>query len=79
MAVVAEDSKDGKVLIEHRNKFKKGDELEILSPSDIFNKKLKIEKMEDEKGNTITEAKMVQQKIWIYTSLPFDVGDILRK
>ena len=78
MAIV-QKVENGKILVEQRNKFVIGDELEILSPTSIFNQKLKLEKMEDEKGNPLTEAKMVQQKIWIYTSLPFEVGDILRK
>ncbi|MBP3581538.1 MAG: U32 family peptidase [Clostridia bacterium] len=78
MAIVQEVQK-GKILVEQRNKFSTGDELEILSPADIFGKVLKVTKMEDEKGNPITEAKMVQQKIWIYTDLEFQVGDILRK
>lgn len=78
MAIV-QDVKPGKILIEQRNKFMMGDALEILSPSELFNKKLVIEKMEDEKGNILQEAKQVQQKIWIYTDLPFQIGDILRK
>lgn len=78
MAIVQE-VKLGKILVEQRNKFCVGDELEILSPTNLFNKKLLVEKMEDEKGNQITEAKAVQQKIWITTDLPFEVGDILRK
>ncbi len=78
MAIVQAVEK-GRILVEQRNKFSVGDNLEILSPNDIFGKILKVEKMEDEKGNPINEAKMVQQKIWIYTNLAFEVGDILRK
>lgn len=78
MAIV-QDVKPGKILIEQRNKFMVGDSLEILSPSELFNKKLVVERMEDEKGNILQEAKQVQQKIWIYTNLPFQIGDILRK
>ncbi len=65
--------------IEQRNRFKVGDELEILSPTDSFNKIIKIEKMEDEKGNEILDAKLVQQKIRLYTSVKLCAGDILRK
>ncbi len=78
MAIV-QKVESGKILVEQRNKFSVGDELEILSPGEIFGKTLIVAKMEDEKGNPIAEAKMVQQKIWIYTDLPFEVGDILRK
>lgn len=69
----------GKVLVEQRNKFAVGDELEVLSPTDSFNSKIKIERMEDELGNSIDEAKIVQQKVWIYTDIYLEVGDILRK
>ena len=70
---------NGRILVEQRNKFTIGDELEILSPSDTFKTKFKVSKMEDEQGNTLNEAKIVQQKVWIYTDIPFEVGDILRR
>ena len=78
MAIVLDKEKD-KILVEQRNKFSIGDKLEILSPSDEFNKTLIIEKMTDENGNELTEAKNVQQKIWIYTNQNISIGDILRK
>ncbi len=78
MAIV-QDVQKGKILVEQRNKFAVGDKLEILSPTDIFGQILKVEKMEDENGNEVLEAKAVQQKLWIYTNLPFQIGDILRK
>lgn len=78
MAIVL-DTKNGKVLIEQRNKFKVGDTLEILSPTKSFKETIIVSKMEDENGNEIKEAKMVQQKIWLYTDKYLEVGDILRK
>lgn len=78
MAIVLDKQKD-KILVEQRNKFSVGDTLEILSPSDEFNKTLKIEKMTDENGNEILKAKNVQQKIWIWTDRNIQAGDILRK
>lgn len=78
MAIVLE-KQNGKILVEQRNKFAVDDELEILSPSKEFNKKLKITKMTDENDIELTEAKNVQQKIWIYTDKNIQVGDILRK
>ncbi len=66
-------------LIEQRNRFKVGDELEVLSPTDSFNKIIKIEKMENEKCEEIVDAKLVQQKIRLYTSVKLSKGDILRK
>ena len=78
MAIVI-GKENGKILIEQRNKFSVGDTLEILSPSDEFNKTIKIEKMTDEDGNELIDAKNVQQKIWILTNRNISVGDILRK
>ena len=78
MAIV-QDVKPGKILIEQRNKFAKGDFLEILSPSNIFGKSVLVDKMYDEQGNEVIEAKAVQQKLWIETDLAFQIGDILRK
>ena len=78
MAIV-QNVDNGKILVEQRNKFAVHDELEVLSPASSFGKILKVTKMEDENGNEILEAKNVQQKIWIYTDLEIEVGDILRK
>lgn len=79
IAVVKEVQK-GKILVEMRNRFMVGDQLEILSPSSTFKKTIKLEKMEDINGNPLTDAKKVCELVWIYT----DVGgilplDILRK
>ena len=79
MALVIEDAKNGKVLIEQRNRFAVGDELEILSPSDTFNKKIVVEKMENLKGEEITDAKNVQERFYLYTDLLLKENDILRK
>lgn len=65
-------------LIEMRNRFKVGDELEVLSPTDSFNKIIKVVKMQDEKDKDIDDAKIVQQKIKIYTDTPLYSGDVLR-
>ncbi len=78
MAIVLQ-KENNRILVEQRNKFAVGDKLEILSPSDEFNKILQISKMEDELGNEILEARNVQQKLWIYTNQNIQVGDILRK
>ena len=78
MAIVL-DVKDGKILVEQRNKFTVGDHLEILSPTKSFGKSILVSKMEDENGSDIKEARMVQQKLWIYTDEYFEIGDILRK
>lgn len=79
IAKVVEDSKSGKVKVEMRNRFKIGDELEILSPTDSFLKKIKISSIENSKGEPIDDCKRVQEIVTI--NCPFDLkqGDILRK
>jgi putative protease len=79
MAVVLEDSNNGKVLVEMRNRFKIGETLEVLSPNNSFNQQLKLEKMTDEKGVDVLDANQVQQKLYLYTDLNLKAGDILRK
>lgn len=78
IATVVEGTKDGYAVVEMRNRFKTGDTLEILSPSETFNKTIKVGKLTDEKGNAVDDAKIVQQRLRIYTDLPLCVGDILR-
>ena len=74
------DEEKGMLIVEMRNRFQKGDVLEILSNNDEYwNKQLKIEEMYDEKGNPIDDAKLVQQKIYIKTDMKLTERDILRK
>ncbi len=66
-------------VIEQRNRFAIGDELEVLSPTNSFNKVIKVTKMQNEKGEDIVDAKLVQQKIRLFTDIKLSEGDILRK
>ena len=79
MAIVLEETKDGYALIEMRNRFKVGDTLEVLSPTDNFNKQIVVSEMKDEEGNLIEDALRVQQKIYLKTDLDLKPNDILRK
>ena len=67
------------IIVEMRNRFKVGDELEILSPSEHFNKKFVVEKMFNENGDEVIDAKNVQQKLYIKSDIILSEGDILRK
>ena len=78
-ALVLSDSVDGTFMAEMRNRFKEGDELEILSPGGNFNKKFVVSSMKDEDGNIVHDAKIVQQKLYIKCDLNLKAGDILRK
>ena len=79
IAKVVEDSQKGAVKVEMRNRFKTGDELEVLSPTDSFLKKIKITNIINAKGEQIDDCKRVQEIVTI--NCPFDLkqGDILRK
>lgn len=79
MALVIEDFDGEKALIEMRNRFKIGDELEVLSPNDTFNKIIKVQKMQNLNGEFIDDAKNVQERLFLYTFLPLKKQDILRK
>lgn len=66
-------------LIQMRNRFKVGDELEILSPSESFNRRFTVQEMKDERENAVADAKLVMQKLQIRCPYPLVKGDILRK
>ena len=78
IAQVVEDYNGEFAVIEMRNRFIKGDVLEVLSPSENFLKTITVEKMTDESGEEIVDAKIVQQRIRLYTFIPLKKGDILR-
>ena len=70
---------NGVAKIEMRNRFFKGDTLEILSPNASFNEKFVVDKVVNEKGDIVEDAKFVQEIL--YMDIPFEVqaGDILRR
>ncbi len=79
VAIVTKSSVNGVAEIEMRNRFCTTDELNILSFGNNFDKKLEILKLTDEKGNELTDAKLVQQKLLITTPFPLFEGEIIRK
>lgn len=78
------DNKNGELKLEMRNRFKVGDKLEILSSSDAHNEVVTVEKITDENGNEVLDAKNVQQKLFVKFKAPKSAlnlvteGDILR-
>ena len=70
---------EGGAVIEMRNRFKVGDELEVLSPGASHNALITVEKMEDESFSPVYDAMLVKQKLRLFTSVPLSKGDILRK
>lgn len=78
IALVVESAEDG-FIAEMRNRFKTGDELEVLSPGENHNKTFTVGKMQDEQGNELSDVMNVQQKVKIFSDLKLYPGDILRK
>ncbi len=62
-----------------RNRFYKGDTLEILSNNDSFNKTFEVTEIFDHNDRIIEDAKLVQEKLRI--KIPYEVSahDILRR
>lgn len=80
VALVDSDCDGENVVLEMRNKFSVGDELEILSPDkNLLNKKLKIESIKNSAGENVESAKVVQEKITVPCKLNLKKGDILRR
>ena len=78
IAVVLQDKKDGLVEIEMRNRFEKGDTLQVLSPNDTFNKEFKVGNIYLSSGELVEVANLVQHHYKIETDLDLKTGDILR-
>lgn len=78
VAVVLKQLDDNYILVEHRNKFKLNDELEILSNSDSFNKKFIVSEILDENKNPIDEVKKIKQIVYIKCPYKVSKFDILR-
>ena len=79
VAVVTKSSENNIAEIEMRNRFCIDDDLNILSFGENFDKKLKITKMTDLKGQEVLDAKLVQQKLLVQTTFPLQEGEIIRK
>ncbi len=78
-SVIGDTDNNGFATVEQRNRFKVGDTLEILSPTDTFNKTFEVTEIYDEQGNMITDANLVQQHLRIKCPYTLHKRDILRK
>ncbi|MBQ8320080.1 MAG: U32 family peptidase [Clostridia bacterium] len=70
---------NGLALVEMRNRFKVGDRLEILSPSEQFSKSFTVEEIILENGEKTEDAKLVQGRYKVRCPYPVSTGDFLRK
>ena len=77
IAVVLEDSENGKTKVEMRNKFA-CEELELLS-KEKNNAIIKIDKIEDLEGNELSVCNVPKQVVYIYTNQDLKKLEILRR
>lgn len=74
------DGEKNGIWVEQRNRFAIGDSLEILSSNkDYLNKNILVSAMQDENGEQVLDAKLVQQKLFIPTEFKLEKHDILRR
>jgi putative protease len=70
-------SENGYVYAQMRNRFKQGDCLEVLSPSEHFQKSFVAEEIFTSKGEQTDDAKLVQETYKIKCPYPLQEGDYL--
>ena len=68
---------NGVATVMQRNRFVKGDALEVVSPA-LTNAVLYADEITDEQGEPVEIANRVQQILRIKTELPLSPGDLLR-
>ena len=73
------DCKDGFITAQMRNRFKKGEILEVLSPSAQFRQSFVVEEAYDSKGESSDDCKLVSELYKIRCALPLQTGDFLRR
>ena len=71
--------KDGRAVVEMRGRFKVGDTLEVLSPTDNFGKSFVVENAVTSDGTAVDDCKLVQERNTIDCPLALSDGDILRR
>ncbi len=72
-------AEEGFAVAEMRNRFQKGDVLEVLSPNENFAKSFVAEEIYDSKGEPVQDAKLVQEKYKIRCPYPLNAGEYLRR
>ena len=70
---------NGSAVVEMRGRFKVGDRLEILSPTDNFGKSFVVESAVTGGGERVTDCKLVQEHYTIKCPFTLSAGDILRR
>lgn len=75
---IAVSKEAGGTLVQMRNRFKSGDVLEVLSPTEIHNSTVTIGEMTDENNNVIEDIKLVGQRV-LLKDIYLQPNDILRR
>ncbi len=70
---------NGVAVLQMRNRFKKGDVLEILSPNENFGKTFTVDEMTDEQGESVDDAKLVQAIYRVKCPYTLGKGDYIRR
>ncbi len=70
---------DGFVRAEMRGRFKVGDRLEVLSPTQNFGKSFVVKEAKTSAGESVTDCKLVQEIYTVNCPFKLDAGDILRR
>ena len=78
IAVVRGVREDGLYRLEMRNRFNKGETLELLSPNSL-GEEFKLDYIEDEDGTSIDTVLHPMQTVYIKCPLKLSEGDILRR
>lgn len=71
-------TEDGRYMIEQRNKFTVGEEIEVMKP-DGANLKVTVKSIMDENGNAMESAPHPKQKLYIDLGIELSDFDILRR
>ena len=77
LGIVYEKNENGQIRTEQRNKFCKGDVIEIMKP-DGRNVAAKVLQIKNGDGEEMESAPHPKQKLWLTLSEQAEVGDILR-
>ncbi|MBQ4530211.1 MAG: U32 family peptidase [Lachnospiraceae bacterium] len=78
LGIVGEKNTQNEYLIEQRNKFSVGEQIEVMKP-DGTNVEVTVISIRDEEGNLVESAPHPKQKLWINLGVELDRYDILRR
>ncbi len=78
IGLVVENQKNALIKIQQRNFFSVGDRVEIIEPSGRYYEAI-IHAMQDEEGNSLTQARHAMQILYLDLHTPIKVHSIIRK